>query len=104
MAHRIEQLLAFFNENPDDPFNLYALAIEYRKSDAEKSKEWFERLIRDHPSYLPAYYVFSELLYSTGEKDASIRVIGQGLRLAAAQGDRKTTAELLNLKNLIELE
>jgi lipoprotein NlpI len=30
---RLEQLHQFLQEDPADPFNLYALAIEYQKTD-----------------------------------------------------------------------
>ena len=36
MTSRIEQLKQFAKEDPNDPFNKYALALEYQKTDARK--------------------------------------------------------------------
>ena len=52
----LTQLLAFYEEDPTDPFNIYALAIEYAKSDSQKAKMYFNLLLNKHPAYLPTYY------------------------------------------------
>ena len=46
---RLNQLLEFYKEDPNDPFNIYALATEYKSIDPEKALTYFELLIENHP-------------------------------------------------------
>ena len=51
----LTQLKIFYEEDPSDPFNLYALAMEYLKTDTAESGRLFEILLHDHSYYLPTY-------------------------------------------------
>ena len=53
--NRIELLKEYMDQEPNDPFNIYALAIEYLNENIEKSLTYFTILINDFPSYLPTY-------------------------------------------------
>jgi len=55
--NRISMLEKFMLEEPADPFPVYALALEYQVTEKNKAQELFERLLRDHPDYLPTYYL-----------------------------------------------
>ena len=46
---RLEQLLRFHEEDPSNPFNIYASANENKSSDNEKALSYFEILIKKHP-------------------------------------------------------
>ena len=52
---RIKQLEKFYEEDPLDPFNAYALALEYLHSEPQKSRLLFESLLQGHAEYLPTY-------------------------------------------------
>ena len=54
--NRIEQLLKFVEEEPDNPFNLYALALEYQNVDIIKAAYYYDKLLKEHESYIPTYY------------------------------------------------
>ncbi len=70
----LEKLLVFYEEDPHDPFNLYALALEYQKFDASKSAELLERLLLDFPDYLPTYYHAAQF-FSTSQRNEKARGI-----------------------------
>ena len=41
---RLQQLLAFYEEDPTDPFTIYALATEYRADDPKLAWEYYQKL------------------------------------------------------------
>jgi tetratricopeptide (TPR) repeat protein len=91
---RITQLQQFYEEDPNDPFNLYALALEYLKVDPAMSRSCFETLMQAHPRYLPVYYHAGKLYQESGEKEKAIGVFQKGMRLAEDLNDSKTLREL----------
>ena len=93
-SDRLKQLQEFYEEDPRDPFNLYALALEYLKYDQEKSKTYFESLLHEHPDYLPTYYHAGKLFMDLGEKEKAITVFLNGISLGKKLNDKKTLREL----------
>jgi Tfp pilus assembly protein PilF len=93
-SERITQLEEFYDEDPHDPFNLYALALEYLKYDPEKSRELFERLLNHHKEYLPTYYHAAKLYQELGEKEKATNVFVTGISLARKLNDTKAMREL----------
>ena len=91
---RITQLEQFYEEDPHDPFNLYALALEYVRSRPVKSQHLFERLLENHPDYLPSYYHAAKLYQELGEKEKAANVFRNGISLAENLKDSKTLREL----------
>ena len=55
------QLLKYYEEEPSDAFNIYALATEYLKSDPTKSLGLFEHLVATQPDYTATYYHLAKL-------------------------------------------
>ena len=65
---RLEHLLEFYNEDPGDPFNIYALANEYKSFDQKKALKYFKILIEKHPNYIATYYHLAHLYIDLGEE------------------------------------
>jgi tetratricopeptide (TPR) repeat protein len=95
-SERIRALLDMLEQEPDDVFCRYALALEYAgaESSVPISIDLLTRLIKDSADYLPAYYQLGRLLMQTGNREAAIEVIQSGIRLARKKGDRHTLSEL----------
>lgn len=92
--NRLELLLQFYKEDPSDPFNAYALAMEYQNSDATKAKAYFDVLLEQHPDYLPTYY-HAAALYAALEKNNEADTLFQkGIQLALHQHNTKAHQEL----------
>ncbi|PWJ56714.1 hypothetical protein CLV98_11025 [Dyadobacter jejuensis] len=92
----LDNLLAFYREDPQDPFNIYALALEYLKSDPNESRQLFEQLLKDFPDYLPTYYHAANF-YATLEKiEEAERIYEAGIALAEKLGQQKPKQELIN--------
>jgi Tfp pilus assembly protein PilF len=99
ITDRIAQLQEFLKDEPEDPFNMYALALEYLKVDAQKSYALFEELIRTRPDYLPTYYPFAHLLIEQQKIDLAEKTFQDGIRRAALANEEKTRKELQGAYN-----
>ena len=91
---RLKQLEHFYEEDPRDPFNLYALALEYLKSDPSKTRELFDMLLAQHADYLPTYYHAGKLYEYLGEIEKAAAIFGKGIELAKRMNDTKAQREL----------
>jgi tetratricopeptide (TPR) repeat protein len=93
-SSRLELLEEYYRQDPSDPFNVYALAIEYLKSDTGRSKEYFTELLEKHPDYLPSYYHAAKLFVDLDEKEKAIEVYEKGIALAKTKKEFKALREL----------
>lgn len=91
---RIQQLLQFVQEEPGELFNVYALGMEYLAENPAQAQHYFERLLTDHPQYLPTYYHAAQLYADLGNRPKAAELYDFGLMLAKQQGDQKTFDEL----------
>ncbi len=93
-TNRIEQLQKFYEADPGDPFNIYALAIEYLNDAPLTSRSLFEKLLTEHKTYLPTYYHAAKLYHELGEHDKAVAVYEEGMTLARDQNNAKALREL----------
>ncbi|MBS9525078.1 tetratricopeptide repeat protein [Litoribacter ruber] len=93
---RIEQLLDFAKEEPDNPFNFYALALEYQNTNTEKGVHYFNLLLEKFPEYLPTYYHAGLFFEKKNELEKAKSIFEQGISLAKAKNDNHAQRELQN--------
>ena len=91
---RLHQLLKFLEEEPNDPFNIYALALEYQKIDQEKALAFFQLLTEEHADYVATYYHLGKLHEELGNKEEAIRILETGIEKARTCQDYKALREL----------
>jgi len=94
MSGILEQLEKFAQEDPEDPFNLYALALAYLKQDAIKAERLFEQLIIQHSRYVPTYYQLGHLYAEQGKVEQALSTFEQGIVVAREAGDHKALREM----------
>lgn len=95
MNPRLKHLESLVAAGTEDPFVLYALALEYqRETRTEESFELFDRVLREHPSYLPSYLMAGTALAKHGQIDRAKAVLEQGIQRAQAAGDTHTEGEI----------
>lgn len=94
MSNILEQLEQYAKDDPHDPFNHYALALEYLKTDVAKAQQLFEQLITDHSQYLPTYYHLGQLYAGQGKTEEAISIFERGIIVARSAGDQKALREL----------
>lgn len=91
---RLKTLLKFYEEDPNDPFNLYGLALEYQKTDLTKSDSLFAKLIVDFPEYVPSYYHAAKLKVELKQSEAALKIYEKGIEIAKQQNQKKAEQEL----------
>lgn len=91
---RLKTLIQFYEEDPGDPFNLYGLALEYQKIDLSKSDALFDKLLKDFPLYVPAYYHAAKLKVELKQPDAALSIYQEGIEVAKQQHEKKAAQEL----------
>jgi tetratricopeptide (TPR) repeat protein len=97
--NRLQQLQKYFEEDPGDPFNIYAIAIEYNNFDKSKAKEYYDILLKDHPEYVPTYYHAALLYAESGQKDTASSIFEKGIAIAKTQNNLHALRELQSAFN-----
>ena len=93
--NRIEVLRGFLNDNPDDSFSRYALALEYIKlGQNDEALREFESVVKNDPGYVATYYQLGQLYQKLGQKHEAEKTLRTGITVAAKAGDEHTRSEL----------
>jgi predicted Zn-dependent protease len=100
-ANRLQELRRFMEEEPGDPFNVYALALELRSSDPAEAARLFDQLLTDQPTYLATYYQAAALLADLGQPDRAFAVYDRGIALATEQKKERTRQELIRARQAL---
>lgn len=91
---RIQLLKQFVEEEPGNPFNVYALAMEFVNGRPDQARIYFDQLINQYPDYLPTYYHAAALYAELDERDKAAELYDKGIALAKVQNNLKTLQEL----------
>ena len=97
-------LESFVEEDPSDPFNYYALAMELRHKDKAKSIQLLHQIIIDFPDYLPSYFQLASFYLDDDMRTEAAELIKKAIQLAINQKNQKTLAELRQLLSSLENE
>ncbi len=93
---RIELLKGYCKEEPENPFNYYALALEYREFDKTAAANLFDFVVIDFPNYLPVYFPAAHFFFEEGDLQKAKKLFETGLTLAHDLKDEKAKKELAN--------
>ena len=96
---RLEQLFGFLKDDPNDPFLLYAIATEYRQADLEKAREYYEKLLAEHESYVGTYYHAAKLYEENGQNDMAEQTYKKGMQISRREGNMHAFSELQQAYN-----
>lgn len=96
---RLQQLLAFYHDDPNDPFIIYALATEYKAAEPLRAWEYFQKLLTEHPDYVGTYYHAGKLLEHLQKPQEAEKVYREGLRTARRAGQMHAASELQQALN-----
>jgi len=91
----LQNLITFYEEDPNDPFNIYALALEYQKTDMGKAELFFNKLLDEHPDYLATYYPAGAFFAELEQTEKAEGIYQKGIDLALLMNNTKTHQELL---------
>jgi len=101
-SERIKMLEQFLEDDPTDPFNLYALALEHQKGNPAMAGKFFDLLLDKHPDYLPTYYIAGNFYADQDNAERALKVLNKGLALANRKGENTTARELQSAIDLLD--
>ena len=101
---RLNALLKHLENDQDDSFILYAVALEYKSIDKKKSIIYFEKLMKHHPEYLPSYYQLGLVYYELNKNENAKLILTKGIEIAKNTAEHKTLKELKSLYDEIIFE
>jgi len=95
VKNKIEQLLMFHKETPDDPFLIYALANAYQKQKEYKNAiMYYELLLEKHPNYDGTYLHYAQLNTFLKKFDKANEIYIKGITILTQLNDTKNLNEL----------
>lgn len=105
-ANRVKLLENYRKEDPNDPFTLYALALEYLSENPAQAKPLFLELLQNHPNYTATYYHATDCFYQLDDMELTRKTYINGIALLKGTEDTKALRELENAYQnfLFELE
>ncbi|MDB5295238.1 MAG: repeat-containing protein [Phycisphaerales bacterium] len=100
---RLVKLLAMLDRTPGDPFTLYAVALEHKKSGRPaEAIEFLDRTIQFDPGYCYAYFQKGQVLEDQGDVEGAKAAYRAGIAAARAKGDAHALSELEGQLQMIE--
>ncbi|MDX5418346.1 MAG: tetratricopeptide repeat protein [Hymenobacteraceae bacterium] len=97
--NRLEQLFQFYEEDPNDPFTIYAIATELRSSDPQKAMEYYEKLLSEHERYVGTYYHAASLYIELDQAEKAEQTYKKGMLISRQEGNMHAFAELQQAYN-----
>jgi tetratricopeptide (TPR) repeat protein len=94
--NRLEMLQLCCEQEPQDPFNWYALATEYRKYNLEEALLYYEKVRSEFPEYVANYYHLASAYTEKKEFDKARQVYEEGLSIIDKSKEPKLWQELYN--------
>ena len=88
-------LTEVLNQNPNDAFARYGLAMEYSKlGDVEHALEEFRSLLASHPDYTAGYFMAAQTLVTADRTDEAKRMLVDGIAAARRTGNQHAQSEM----------
>jgi tetratricopeptide (TPR) repeat protein len=92
---RLDKLLEFIKNEPNDEFLKYALATEYlRLNQTDNALAYYEDLVSNHPNYTGTYYHLGKLYEALNRKDDAIKIYETGMEITKQKRDNHAFSEL----------
>ena len=102
--NRIEQLEKYLSEDPNDAFSKYALAMELKDEDEERTIQLYDDLLSNHPEYGGTYYHAANFFSELGDRDKAEFIYIKGLEVLEIQQDYHGLRELKNAYQNFQFE
>ena len=100
---RISALQGMLEADPDDPFALYGLALEYKaEGRLEEALPLLQRAAALEDPEVYTFYQLGEVLIALAEDEAASVALAEGLRRAGEAGDSKAVNEFAALLSTVE--
>ena len=95
---RAEMLKQLLEQNPNDAFARYGLAMEYsRAGEIETALGEFKKLLELHPDYTAGYQMAGQMLARAGRYEEARQMLESGLASAQRAGNKHAQEEMQGL-------
>lgn len=92
---RVAMLQEVLEQNPEDAFARYGLALEYSNAgDTESALAQFATLLAKHPDYTAGYFMSAQTLAKSGRADEAKLMLEQGIASAKRTGNDHALSEM----------
>jgi predicted Zn-dependent protease len=92
---RVAMLQEVLEQNPEDAFARYGLALEYSNAgDTESALAQFATLLAKHPDYTAGYFMSAQTLAKAGRADEAKLMLEQGIASAKRTGNDHALSEM----------
>jgi len=91
-------LKKFLEQNPNDAFARYGLAMEYsRAGEIETALAEFKKLLEAHPDYTAGYQMAGQMLSAAGRYEEARSMLESGIARAERAGNKHAQEEMQGL-------
>lgn len=91
----MEMLSQLLEQNPNDAFARYGLAMEYsRLGEIETALQQFRKLLELHPDYTSGYFMAAQALARAERNDEAKAMLQKGIEAARRTGNRHALSEM----------
>ena len=95
MTDRAQMLKEFLQENPNDAFARYGLALEYSKAgELDAALGEFNKLLELNPDYVPGYQMAAQTLLGAGRNTEGRSMLEKGIACAKKSGNQHAQSEM----------
>jgi len=92
---RLETLTQFLEQNPNDAFARYGLAMEYSGlGQIETALKEFNKLLEVHPDYTSGYFMAAQTLARAERNEEAKAMLKKGIESAQRTGNRHAMSEM----------
>ncbi len=98
MTDRVQMLKEFLEQDPNDAFARYGLAMEYsRAGEIDTALTEFQRLLEAHPEYTAGYQMAGQMLAAAGRVEEARKMLDAGIASARHAGNKHAEEEMQGL-------
>ncbi|HUL34294.1 MAG TPA: tetratricopeptide repeat protein [Candidatus Eisenbacteria bacterium] len=92
---RRQKLEEFLEQNPNDAFTRYGVALEcLRENDLACAEAHFKTLLEANPDYVPGYQMYAQTLAEHDRAEAAKALLNKGIAAANRQGNQHARSEM----------
>jgi len=92
---RLEMLTQFLEQNPNDAFARYGLALEYsNQGQVDTALQQFHKLLELHPDYTNGYFMAAQALAKVERFDEARALLEKGIESARKTGNQHALSEM----------
>ena len=100
MGDRLDSLLKLYEEDPNDSFLSYGIALEYISLDnLEEAEKYLTSLLKKDPDYVPAYMQLAQVYENLNYIDKAKAVYKEGIEIARKNDESSAADEMEGFLN-----